>query len=956
MERKLATVLFADLVDSTSLVSAVDPEVVRRRVREYFARASQSIGLYGGTVEKFAGDAVMAAFGVPRTHEDDAVRAIRAAFAILDDVHELGLEARLGVEAGEVVVDDEDSTFATGEAVNLAARLQQAAAPGEIRLGPVVRRLAAGAVELEDAGPLEVKGRGEPLWTWRAIRALAPSALRAAAPFVGREEERELLENALARATRDRRGTLVTVFGEPGIGKSRLVSEFVQSAERVTALTGRALPYGEGVVYWPLATMVKASAGISDDDPAADAFEKLRVCCESEAVADLLAVVLGVLGATEDERTAGEVTWAATRWAEELADAQPLVLVFEDVHWADELLLDLIEHLARNLRNSPVLIVCVARPDLLSSRAGWGGGNPRAMSLELGPLSGEESHELVGALLAHADTPPAQRALALEKAEGNPLFLEETARMFTAGESGVLGRVPDTVQALIAARIDTLDGPEKRLLQRAALVGRVFWRGALDALSPDLEVADCLDRLLEREFFVPESRSSISGERAFQFTHGLIREVAYATMSKAERAEDHRRFAAWVAERAPDELADVRAHHLDHAAKLVAELDGSVPAELAREAAAALEGAGRRSLRRSSFATARRLLQRSVELEPTLGRRYLAVQAAWSLADVPSVRDEAQAVLEAARADGARDVEGRSLVLLADLALKHDSDVPRAHDLADEALAALPEGELQGLYDAHSVLAEIAWWLGDGDLARRHREALIPIAQTTGRRDLESLALAHLAAIANVEAKFAESAELGSRALELAAESGSRDALGWAKAVAGSCAAATGDDERAASLLHEALAAFEEIGAAGRAGWAVSRLGGIELGRGNLARAEELLREAVRRLGATQERGYLVEAERQLAETLARAGKIEEAERIAEHARATVGREDVWSCASTLHALALVRLAQDRPDEAEALLREALAIVEPTMYVILADTVRQSLEALRGEPAAGRVT
>src|SRR5579885_1040990 len=561
MERKLATVLFADLVDSTSLVSAVDPEVVRRRVREYFARASQSIGLYGGTVEKFAGDAVMAAFGVPRTHEDDAVRAIRAAFAILDDVHELGLEARLGVEAGEVVVDDEDSTFATGEAVNLAARLQQAAAPGEIRLGPVVRRLAAGAAELEDAGPLEGKGRGEPLWT--------------------------------RSATRDRRGTLVTVFGEPGIGKSRLVSEFVQSAERVTALTGRALPYGEGVVYWPLASMVKASAGISDDDPAADAFEKLRVCCESEAVADLLAVVLGVLGATEDERTAGEVTWAATRWAEELADAQPLVLVFEDVHWADELLLDLIEHLARNLRNSPVLIVCVARPDLLSSRAGWGGGNPRAMSLELGPLSGEESHELVGALLAHADTPPAQRALALEKAEGNPLFLEETARMFTAGESGVLGRVPDTVQALIAARIDTLDGPEKRLLQRAALVGRVFWRGALDALSPALEVADCLDRLLEREFFVPESRSSISGERAFQFTHGLIREVAYATMSKAERAEDHRRFAAWVAERAPDELADVRAHHLDHAAKLVAELDGSVPAELAREAAAALEGAGR---------------------------------------------------------------------------------------------------------------------------------------------------------------------------------------------------------------------------------------------------------------------------------------------------------------------------------------------------------------------------
>ena len=952
MERKLATVLFADLVDSTSLVSTVDPEVARRRVSAYFDRAQESIEQHGGTVEKFAGDAVMAAFGVPRTHEDDAVRAVRAAFAILDQVHELGLEARIGIEAGEVVVDDSESTFATGEAVNIAARLQQAAAGGEIRLGPVARRLAAGDVEFEDAGLLEVRGREEPLWTWRALRAVASPAGVSTALFVGREEERELLENALARAVRDRRATLVTVFGEPGIGKSRLVSEFVQSAERVTTLTGRALPYGEGVVYWPLAAMVKASAGITDDDPAGDAFEKLRVCCESEAVADLLAVVLGVLGAAEDERTTGEVTWAATRWAEELADAQPLILVFEDVQWAEEPLLDLIEHLAQALRDSPVLIVSVARPELLTCRPNWSGGNPRAVALELGPLTGDESRQLVDALLAHADTPPAQRALALEKAEGNPLFLEETARMLTAGEKGALGRVPDTVQALIAARIDTLDTPEKTLLQRAALIGRVFWRGALDALSPDAGVAETLDTLLEREFVAPETRSSISGERAFRFTHGLIREVAYATMSKAERAGDHRRFAAWVAERAPDELAEVRAHHLDSAARLVAELEGSVPSDLAHEAASALEGAGRRSLRRASFAAARRLLLRAVELEATLGRRYLAAQAAWSLSDVPSVRDEAQAVLEAARAEGARDIEGRSLVLLADLALKFDSDVPRARALAGEALDTLPDDELQGLYDAHAVLAEIAWWVGDGDAARRHRNAVIPIAETTGRRDLESVALAHLAAIANVEGNFAESADLTGRALELATASGSREAIGWANAVAGSCASAHGDFDRAESQLREALAAFEEIGAAGRAGWTLSRLGGLEVDRGDFARAEEILREAVRRLGATQERGYLVEAERQLAEALVHAGKIDEAERLANHARATVGREDVWSVASTLHAQGLVRAAQGRTTEAESLLTEALTIIEPTMYSLLAETVRESLEALRRpEPA-----
>jgi len=236
VERKLATVLFVDLVDSTGLVVRADPEVVRRRVSRYFERASECIERHGGTVEKFAGDAVMAAFGVPRTHEDDAERAVRAAFAILEEVHALDLEARIGVEAGEVVVDDAESTFVTGEAVNIAARLEQAAGPGEIVLGPTVRRLTAGTVEVEDAGPVELKGRPGELWTWRALRPLEATRPVAAAWFVGREEELELLENALARAIRDRRAQLVTVFGEPGIGKSRLVREFTDGAERVTVL------------------------------------------------------------------------------------------------------------------------------------------------------------------------------------------------------------------------------------------------------------------------------------------------------------------------------------------------------------------------------------------------------------------------------------------------------------------------------------------------------------------------------------------------------------------------------------------------------------------------------------------------------------------------------------------------------------------------------------------------
>ncbi len=951
MERKLATVLFVDLVDSTSLVGAVDPEVVRRQVSEYFDRASQCIEQHGGTVEKFAGDAVMAAFGVPRTHEDDAVRAVRAAFAVLAEVQELGLEARIGVEAGEVVVGDTESTFATGEAVNLAARLQQSARPGEIVLGPTVRRLAAGAVEVEDAGPLEVKGRTEPLWTWRALRSLDAPHNVAAAWFIGREQELELLQNALARTIRDRRASLVTVFGEPGIGKTRLVSEFVAGAERVTVLRGRALPYGEGITYWPLASMIKTSAGITDDAPASEAFEKLRLCCESEAVADLLAVALGVLGAAEDGRTAGELTWAVTLWAEQLAEAQPLVLVFEDVQWAEEPLLDVVERLVRGLRDSPVLIVCVARPDLLETRPAWGGGNPRALALELGALSVEQSRELVDALLARADVPPAQRALALEKAEGNPLFLEETARMLADDEGGTLKRIPDSVQALIAARIDGLDADDKRVLQHAALVGRVFWRGALDALSPDLDVGCALDRLLEREFIAPEAHSSISGERAFQFTHGLIREVAYGTLTKAHRAADHRTLAAWVAERAPDELADVRAHHLDDAASLLMELEGAVPSDLARDAAAAVDGAGRRALRRGSFVVARNRLVRAVELEPTIKRRYFAAQTAGRLSDVSTAREEARSVLEDARAEGDRATEGRALVLLAEIALRTDSDVARASELADEALAALPEDDLHGLYDARSLLATIAGWVGDAEASRRHGDATVALARETGRRDLESLALSQLAGVASGFGDRDEALELTRRATALALESGSREAFGRARAVAGRCAVQAEDFEAAEAGLREALAAFEETGAAGRAGWATSMLGALELRRGNLERAEELLRDAVRRLRATQEHGFLVEAERNLAEVLVRTGKLIEAERVAEHAQKTVGREDVWSRASILHALGLVRAAQGRADEAEALLCESLAILEPTMYRLFADEVRATLEAVRNHAA-----
>ena len=285
---------------------------------------------------------------------------------------------------------------------------------------------------------------------------------------------------------RDRRAHLVTVYGEPGVGKSRLAREFVSTLEGATVLSGRCLPYGEGITYWPLAEMVKAAAGISDDDPAEKAQEKLRICCEDEAVADLLGLASGVLEAVEGERSAQEIAWGAREWAAQLAGAAPLVLVFEDIHWAEEPLLELIEHLAEWVREAPLLLVCLARPELLEIKADWGGGRVRATAVELEPLARDDSEALLDALLADRPLPVAVRAALLDKTEGNPLYVEETVRMLAEDGDTRIG-IPDTLQALIAARIDRLDPDDKDLLQRAAVMGRVFWRGALERLTPDAE-------------------------------------------------------------------------------------------------------------------------------------------------------------------------------------------------------------------------------------------------------------------------------------------------------------------------------------------------------------------------------------------------------------------------------------------------------------------------------------
>jgi class 3 adenylate cyclase/tetratricopeptide (TPR) repeat protein len=933
VERKLATVLFADLVGSTEFVSAQDPEVTRRRVTAYFDAVSNCIQTHGGTVEKFAGDAVMAAFGIPQAHEDDAERAVRAALGIIANVKELGVDTRVGIEAGEVVVDETDSTFATGEAVNVAARLQQAAGPGEILIGESAHRLTDGRVETDNVGPLELRGFRRAIPAYRVLAAVDGRPQRVVAvtaPFVGREPELELLENTLARTMRDQRPHVFTIYGEPGVGKSRLLREFLAGVEGVTILSGRALPYGEGVTYWPLAEMVKAAAGITDDDPMETARDKLIECCGDEAIAELLGLASGVMEAVEGERGQPEIAWAAREFVDELADVQPLLLVFEDIHWAEEPLLELIDHLAQWVRERALLIVCLARPELLDVRPGWGGGRIRSTAIELEPLAREESEALAQALLAQHDIPERVTGRLLEKTEGNPLFVEETVRMLL--EQGPDGgdRIPDTLQALIGARIDRLPAGEKALLQRGSVMGRTFFAGAVDHLSAEYdadELDDMLDDLLLRDFITRQERSTISGETAYRFKHVLIREVAYGGLSKSSRAQNHTRFAEWLREKADKELLEIRAYHLDQACTLYAELDGKPPEELARTAAKALQAAGKRALARESNLSARKLLLRSFELEPTLERRYLAARAASQLGELLVVKDEMAVAAQEAAAAGARDLQARALTHLAETAASLDGELARAAELADEALAVVEDDDHEGRFFALDRRARVARWLGRLGEAEEFEQQALEEARAAGRKDQEARAALQLAGIHIGRMEEAKAQPLIDRALELAEHSGSIVARASAASSKAMLLRVQGDQEGALGWYMKALELYREAASVADIAWTSRHLGIVAWESGELEKAEKLLRESIRLLAPMRERGTLCESQRYLAQLLLEQGRVEEAEKLALAARETVSPEDTVSRATTRVALAQVRAAQGRDEEAEALFAEALEIV-----------------------------
>jgi predicted ATPase len=515
----------------------------------------------------------------------------------------------------------------------------------------------------------------------------------------------------------------------------------------------------------------------------------------------------------------------------------------------------------------------------------------------------------------------------LDKTEGNPLFVEETVRMVL--ESGAFDRIPDTLQALIAARIDRLPQSEKLLLQRASVIGRVFWAGALANLSPEFgeELDDALDDLLMRDLLTRESRTTITGEEPYRFKHVLIREVAYAALSKSSRADLHTKFAEWLRERADKELLEIRAYHLDQACLLLAELDGRPPKDLAETAAHVLALAGRRALSREAPGSARKLLLRAVELETTLERRYDAAYAAWKLGDLAAVAKEMGSLVEDAAAQSNQKIEGRALTALSEARLDRDGDVQGATDAAERALAVLDEDDHVGRFGALDARSRIAWYEARITAAEEFESAALDAARAADRKDLESKAARELAVLHLTRMDEDRAAPLIERALELAEESGSIVARAESAYVKGEFHRHRGDDDEAEEWLTKALDLFSETGSQRGLASTSKALGRIAWRKDDLSRAERMFRDSIRLLAPMQERGTLCESQRLLAQLLLAAGRVDEAEKFALASRETVSAEDLTSRATTRVALAQVRAAQARDTEAEELFRQAVDIV-----------------------------
>jgi class 3 adenylate cyclase/tetratricopeptide (TPR) repeat protein len=680
--RRVVTVLFCDLVGSTEMGMSLDPESVRSILDRYFGMLTTIVETHGGRVEKYIGDAVLAVFGLPRVHEDDPLRAARAAVAIREGMGDLSkelerdrgitLQTRIGVTTGEVVTGDPEAEAIsiTGGPVNLAARLEQIAEPGEILLGADTYALVRDAVAAEDATPVRVKGFPEPMVAHRLLDVV-PGALgharRFDPPLVDRESEEALLRQALDRVVRGRRCQLFTILGPSGIGKSRVVEEFVRGRDDgAEVLSGRCLPYGDGITFWPVSEIVHRAAGITDADDPETALAKIQALVEGTEREDVIATrVAQALGLALGTPSPDEIFWAIRRLFEALSRSRPLVLMFDDIHWAEPTLLDLIEHVADRSRDAAMMLICTARPELLDMRPAWGAGASNATTILLEPLEADDADAMVGNLLGTAELEPAVRARIVEIAAGYPLFVEEIVRhlidngsLIREGDRWVAASdlsdltTPPSISALLSARLDRLAPAEREIVERASVIGKDFLTTEVEAISPEGtggEVRQHLDAVANREL---TRRRSSTGTDGYSFRHLLLCDVAYDGIRKSTRAELHERYATWLEGRASPRIEpyqEIVAYHLEQAFRYRAELgpvDESVE-RLAVRAGTHAAAAGRRAVARGDMPATVKLLGKAAELLPSDDPARLALLPL--LADSlfqAGAQDRAEAALE----------------------------------------------------------------------------------------------------------------------------------------------------------------------------------------------------------------------------------------------------------------------------------------------------------------------